>query len=938
MTFVFLFIGVLLALATDFSELSWFLVVVSGLVGAGLDVRAFLKNRTQRKETVKKIAGLEASVASLQDTVKHLDTRISSLLAEKTTEVEPSSPEALVSEATTSATANEGVASIPSEQTVPTAPVGLENENAAETQAQDAEKPYIPEPPPKRTGKSPSPVDRLLTFFTGGNTVARVGIVLLTIGLGFLVQFAAREGWFPVQLRLAGAGLVGVALIALGWRLRVGRTAYALSLQGGGVGVMYLTIFAAIQLYSLVPNTLGFGLLVLVAVAAAVLAVLQNAMALAVLGALGGFLAPFFAAGEGGSHVVLFSYYLVLNIGILLVAWRKAWRPLNMVGFVGTFVAGTLWGGLNYTPDLFATTEPFLILFFFMYLALAVLYALRQPPKLRGLMDSSLVFGLPAVVFGLQVALVRRFELGVALTALGFAAVYLGLAFLLYKRAPKELGVLAEAFTALGIIFTALVLPFALDASWASAGWALGAAGLVWIGVRQNRVWLRLFGLGWHLLALWALGLQIVAYTLLDFLMRLLGNVSVNTLSLDTLASALSLLFSAYMLRRADDLKRWENLCPALYMWLGLGVWTLFGALQTDRVAGVYETPAMLLFFTVTALLCSVLGKQLKWRGLSNAALSLPLIAALYLLNMFDAFLRWFSAAAAFWFSFVVWTATVLTTVFVLRRAKAKRWLLEGLSALGTWILGVTVIVHSLGFGEVFLASDSWGELVIALPFTLLVWWLATPNLHGASWLHPDVKRWLLYGVAPLASLLWLLGFAFNSAPPFGTEPLPYVPLLNPADLFSAFALLTLIRFVMTLRRVYSLARFWRRSLSWALIALGLFWTSAIIARTVHYWLGVPYTFDALFDSNVLQTSLSIFWSLFALLAMLLARRLSRRTPWLVGAGLLGIVVLKLFLVELAGVSAVARVVSFIGVGLLLLVVGYVAPLPPAQTTDEVPA
>ncbi|OZB79195.1 MAG: hypothetical protein B7X28_08555 [Halothiobacillus sp. 13-55-253] len=103
------------------------------------------------------------------------------------------------------------------------------------------------------------------------------------------------------------------------------------------------------------------GLMLLVVAAAAVLAVVQDARSLAVLGIIGGFLAPILAGSDSGRHVDLFSYYLVLDFGIVFVAWRKAWRELNLLAFLFTFVIGTIWGGLNYKPALFSTTEPFLI-------------------------------------------------------------------------------------------------------------------------------------------------------------------------------------------------------------------------------------------------------------------------------------------------------------------------------------------------------------------------------------------------------------------------------------------------------------------------------------------------------------------------------------------------------------------------------------------------
>jgi uncharacterized membrane protein len=84
-----------------------------------------------------------------------------------------------------------------------------------------------------------------------------------------------------------------------------------------------------------------------------------------------------------------------------------------------------------------------------------------------------------------------------------------------------------------------------------------------------------------------------------------------------------------------------------------------------------------------------------------------------------------------------------------------------------------------------------------------------------------------------------------------------------------------------------------------------------------------------MFRSYLAQTSYTLFWSLLALCIMVFAVRRSMRTVWLVGAGLLGVVVVKLFLVDLASHGTVERIVSFVAVGVLMLVIGWFAPVPP---------
>jgi uncharacterized membrane protein len=168
-----------------------------------------------------------------------------------------------------------------------------------------------------------------------------------------------------------------------------------------------------------------------------------------------------------------------------------------------------------------------------------------------------------------------------------------------------------------------------------------------------------------------------------------------------------------------------------------------------------------------------------------------------------------------------------------------------------------------------------------------------------------------------------------NSFSDGAAEPLPYVPLINPLELGLLFALFGV--FVWSRRVVTQLAI--RNENATQLIAgISLFaFFTALVMRTAHHWGGVPFELDALLESMRVQAGLSIVWTLIALSLMIGGHLRHRREVWLIGAALIGVVVAKLFFVELSNRGGLARIVSFIGVGVLLLVVGYFAPLPPKR-------
>lgn len=766
----------------------------------------------------------------------------------------------------------------------------------------------------------------LLELLTGGNTLVKVGVVVLTIGLGFLVQLAARTGYFPVEARLGLSAAIGIAMLVLGWRLTENRRVYALSLQGGGVGILYLTVFLSLQLYQLIPPTLAFILLVIIAASSAALAVLQNAQWLAVLGVAGGLLAPFFAAGNGGSPIALFSYYLVLNVGIFAIAYFKAWRPLLLLGFFGTFGLGTFWGGLRYEPTLFTSVEPFLIAFFLLYFAMSILFALRQTPKLRGLIDGTLVFALPATVFALQAALVRPFEFALSFSALGLAIIYMLTAWQLFKRAGRELYLLAEVFIALGLTFATLAIPLAFSTTLTSSLWTLEGLGLLWIGIRQKRAWLRIAGMLLQPLSLMAL----LSTT------NLLSQTSIFVLGMVIVAAAT--LLSSYLLHRHKiTLTLWEHRLSPAFLVLGLLAWLSASTAQfTAWFADPYHLLFLLIFFALTALACHLLAGRLEWQALHYPALAL-IIGMIWFTCQMAAVLLGADYPSFTTFSALTWLVIGALYAWLLQRSYQQtylRFFSQWGYLMGVWLVAILGGLELTSLLRIFNIGTVWEYTAYALPTITLLFLLTSPKIRHLAWLKPVRERMLELGLIPLfcAALIWSFTVNLSSG---SVDPLPYLPLLNPLDLTVVFGLLAMIYYLLQRQREAPLNLDWLQALTWLLIVVGIFWSSALVARTIHHYLGVAYTFEDLFASTVLQTSLSIFWSVTALVAMVIATRYKIRIPWLVGAGLLGLVVIKLFFVELANTTAAAKVISFVGVGVLLLLIGYVAPLPPKPVLSE---
>ncbi len=772
-------------------------------------------------------------------------------------------------------------------------------------------------------------INSIIGFFTDGNVVVRVGIVVLFFGVAFLVKYAAEHSMFPIELRLALAALGALVLTGFGWRLRQRRSVYALLLQGGGIGIFYITVFGAAKLYHLLPMGLAFGLMVAIVALSSMLALLQNSRSLVIFGLSGGFLAPILTSTGGGSHVMLFSYYALLNAGILGIAWFKAWRELNLLGFGFTFVIGAVWGAQYYAPQHFATTEPFLILFFLFYVAIAVLFALRSPLELRGYVDGSLVFGVPVVGFALQVGLVKDIEYGLAWSALALALFYVLLATVLWRRRIDGMRLLTEAFLALGVVFGTLAIPLALDGRWTAAAWALEGAAMLWIGIRQQRLIARLFG------SLLQLGAGFFFMSVVD---HATGAMPIlNGVCLGSVLIALAGLFSSYYLQRHRERLRSEEE-PVRLLLLGWGLLWWFGGCihEIERFVGrEYRLNATLLFISLSVAFLLWLWHRINWRDLRYPMILFLPAMVLLSLNLFT--------ASRYHHFFANWGALSWFTAFAVQYRLL--WRMEGVIGDRSLRIGhsatLWLLLGILTREAYWLVSDLlenrgvWADVVWALLPAAAMAWLLGPAVRLKWPVQRFVDTYRGEALAPVALLLWVwcLFAAGSSGNPW---PLPYVPLFNPLELVQGFVLLVLLRWSWHNRdRLLLRNNGQPLRLAWVAIGLAAFvLLNEVVAHAVHYWGGVAYRPDSLFRSMLFQASISVVWTVAALSIAVLATRRGLRVLWFCGAGLLAATVVKLFLVDLSRSDNVERIISFIAVGLLMLLIGYFSPLPPKRLEE----
>ncbi|RZT06061.1 Uncharacterized membrane protein [Duganella sp. CF402] len=1029
-----------------------FLLFVFGVFALGVAWRA----RSDARQALRIAAQLQLELSNLRDGRREHVAPDAAATRQQSAPTKPPVPATPV----TVAPASVPYVSQPADAPVPAAAAKAEPaappsnaERTASPEGPPPEPATVAQPrPPRQSASAPQWLLNAKAWLFGGNLVAKLGLLILFIGVSFLLKYTAARVSVPIEFRLAGIVLADLALLAWGWRIRVTRPAISLPVQGAALAVLMLVTFGAFRIYHLIPASLAFGMLLILTVFTCLLAVLQDAMWLAIFGIVGGFATPILASSGSGSHIGLFTYYALLNAGVLALALLRSWRPLNVLGFIFTFTISTTWGVLRYVPENYISVQLFLLLFFAFYVSIPLAYARQQVVRLKNYVDGSLIFGTPMAGFGLQFTLVRDMPFGAAYSALALGLFYITLATMLRRR--PQYALLSDAFLALGVVFGTLAIPFALDGRWTSAAWALEGAGIVWIGLRQKQK------------LAWMFGLLVQGGAWLSFLGTVTGLSPERALESNLWLGFVLLALTAFLMAtrfRASDDSKWYNILASVFLagaavWLVAGAWTEIILRLEPRSQGTPLVLSAIVAVIVLYLIAQKLAWPLatwlalivqaaaglklmtiivgEWLGSTPTLFERPLPGALmifaaalfsswalkqqqpargsgiyaaYRLTLTWSALWWFGVAApdcAMWLASqdveraqavyaLLLAATSAASVMAARRlrwaglrwAAAVIWIAQTLALpallgelyFGSWSLPGAPLW--IGYAVLWLGSEwllrAWPAQGWPLNGTalrvlhavrtggpwLMIWpvaaywisaWLGGDDISDwstsaswarfiPSWLMMGVIAWLMqrsrsggWPVAPLAKwyqrrLLplacgWavLLVMVWNLTQDGAMLPLPYLPFLNPLDLSTCFALLLLIA-----------AQRLRPGLPpLLLIALcGYGWFNLALLRSVSHYMGVPYRFDALFASQFVQAMLSLVWSVSALLLMRHAARRTLRPAWIGGAALLALVVAKLFLVDLSNVGGVERIVSFLGVGALMVGIGYLAPFP-SQTEN----
>ena len=378
----------------------------------------------------------------------------------------------------------------------------------------------VPPPP-----SAPAPPPHTLETQIGAHWLNRVGIAAVLFGAAFFLKYAFDNNWIGPSMRVAIGAAVGIALLvwAEGMRAR-GHELFAHSLDVLGSGILYLTIWAASQTYTLISSGTAFGSMIVVTAIVVGLALRHRSQFLAGVALTGGFMTPVLLSTGGDHEVALFTYVALLDFAAVVLLVLHPWLRALAVAFFGTVMLYTGWYSGQYTSAVMSRTIGFATLFFLLF---AIVPLLRRwgslqfipplseakgrdqgsdresraindarsggsddPALARGINSSSGVLVLPflnAIVYFAQLsAMMMTNSSRLAWYAVAIAALFVVIAGAMRLRGVERED-LAAAHLALALGFVTVAIPLKFNELWITIGWLAEAAALLAIAPRLSK-------------------------------------------------------------------------------------------------------------------------------------------------------------------------------------------------------------------------------------------------------------------------------------------------------------------------------------------------------------------------------------------------------------------------------------------------------------------
>lgn len=326
--------------------------------------------------------------------------------------------------------------------------------------------------------------------FIGENLINKIGIVITVLGVAIGAKYSIENNLISPLTRIVLGYFAGLGLLGFGIKLKEKYENYSAVLVSGALAILYFITFAAYSFYDLFPQLMTFALMLVFTAFGVVAALHYNKQIIAHIGLVGAYAVPFLLSNDSGSPSVLFSYMAIINIGILIISYKRYWKSLYYSSFVITWLVFASWMGFSYDYEAhFTTALIFLGVFFLIFYATFLVYKLKASEKFKN-SDIVLLLLNAFIFYGFGYGLLSQNDTGVQLLGvftLCNAILHFVVSVIIHKRklADRNLYYLVSGMV---LVFLTIAIPVQLDGNWVTLLWAFEAALLFWIGRKKNVV------------------------------------------------------------------------------------------------------------------------------------------------------------------------------------------------------------------------------------------------------------------------------------------------------------------------------------------------------------------------------------------------------------------------------------------------------------------
>ncbi len=759
-------------------------------------------------------------------------------------------------------------------------------------------------PPPLPVKKAPGK-PREWEQILGGNWLARVGVVALIIGVAFFLKFAFDNNWLGPISRVILGVVAGLAMVGGGYYWRKRYPTLAQAICGGGIGLLYLSIFASFNIFNLIPLYPAVGLLLLVSIGSAALAIRLNSMALAIIGILGAFCAPFILgsaapeAAQTGNGLQLLVYVFIVDLGVLALSTVRNWRWFNLLAIFGSLLTyGAWYFQFHHQASLLIQQLGITFIFIIFFGVTSLFHVMWRRPAQA--FDYTLMVINAASYFGISYGLLHEvLQAWMGSFTLLIALLYGELAYLAVRRGVENFRLSLFA-RGIALIFLTIAIPLQLgDKAWTTIALAAEGAVLMWLYLR-----LRISHFQGYSYAVFAM--VVIRLMFFDTSVHLYQFHPVFNERFLAFAVSIAVMYlTGYFLWRQQQDKGQK---------LGYPIFMV--------AADIFS------IWIIAAEVISFIDRPVALQG-SLSLIVLLILAGFTILNhavwrrvprVFDLVLLIIGATAYFGISWLLWE-------------DLRAWMGSIFLVLALFYAGSAFMALRIGADWTRLGSFSLGIalsfLTIAIPvqFRDTVWttiaWSA--ELVLLVWLSFRLRLTQLryYGYAVAIILAGRMLFYDTSV-----DLDNFRPLLNERFLAFVVGIAAMYLVVYLIWHNREAVPKWRTP-AIAFIVAANFFSLWVLSFEVWDYFGIQlaltpeHSSSAIALRNAQNLSLTILWTVYAVILLIIGIvKRWRLVRW--GAlALLAVPILKLFVYDVFALERVYRIVAFVGLGLLLIISAY---------------